>query len=348
MSIVRAAVAVVIAAATTLHAPAARADAAAEALFGEGRQLIAAGKIPEACDRFQRSQALEPKVGTLLNLGDCRERQGQLANAWAAFMDASSLAIRQNDDRATEAKRRAALIEPRLAHLTITVTGVPELAISRNGESVAAAAWNTSIPVDPGTQLIEARAPGYKSWSTRVELAAGAHGATAVPALEVDPDAPRPEVPVAPRVILPPLGRLAFGVALGGNSETDIVGGIRVVGGYAVPRGAIRATFSLLYTRWHPDDADPYHVVQQWMLGVGFDYLLAWHKGLASAAGLGAGIDVLDDNYDVVSSENWIALRASPLVVRLGSPRLELGLHGMFVIPSKIVVGVIGVDWYVW
>jgi hypothetical protein len=345
----RTALGLVILAAILAHAAPARADAAAEALFGEGRDLMAAGKIAEACDKYQRSQLLEPKVGTLLNLGDCRERQGQLANAWAAFMEASSLAIRDHDeDRSTEARRRAALLEPSLGSVTIKVTPTPGLVITRNGQPVPAAAWDTSVPVDPGAHAIAASAPGYLPWSGKIEVAVGAHGDLAVPALAIDPAARLPEVPAGPFVVKPAVGRFGFGLAFGGTSDSDIVGGARLVANYPVPRGAIRATFQALYGREHPEE-DPYHLVERYGLNLGFDYLLGWGDGLASAAGIGFGMDVVDDNYENgLSSNNWFSLRASPLIVRLTSPRLELGLHLLFVTSANILVGVVGVDWFVW
>ena len=44
----------------------------------------------------------------------------------------------------------------------------------------------------------------------------------------------------------------------------------------------------------------------------------------------------------------WAALRASPIVVRFGHPNIELGLHFMYVFQAKVVVGVLGADWFVW
>jgi len=331
------------------HPAPARADPAAEALFREGRELILAGKISEACDKFQRSEDLEAKVGTLLNLGDCREQEGQLADAWDAFTQAQALATRSGDDRVALATDRAAALEPRLAHLTIKVTAhVPGLAITRNGRPVAEAVWDTEIPVDPGPNDIAATAPGYKPRATSVELAVGAHGAATVPALEVDPFAARANGPPGAEsfVVTPPLARVGFGLAIGGTSDSDIVVGVRVVGGYAVPRGAVRATLQGLWTR--ENDDDPYHHIDLYAIGLGFDYLLAWGRGLASALGVGAGIDITDDNYDGVSRDTWTTVRASPLVIRLASPKLEIGLHLQLVFPAKVVVGVLAVDWFVW
>jgi hypothetical protein len=236
--------------------------------------------------------------------------------------------------------------------LTITVAAegrAADLTITRDGVPVLAAVWDRAVPVDPGTHEIAANAPGYKPWTTSLSIELGARDAVAVPALEADPYATRPELPGVERPSgpNPPLRYLAVGAAFGGTSDTDIVGGGRLIGSYPAPHGAVRATLQYLYTRWHPDE-DPYHLVELHAVGLGFDYLLAWRKGLASAAGLGGGIDFYDDNYAGKSSDNFFQLRASPLIVRLGSPRLEIGLHAYYAVSQEILTAVVGVDWFVW
>src|SRR3954462_4312170 len=72
--------------------PDAQQKAAAEALFDEGRQLFAQGQIEQACRKFEQSQDVAPGVGILLYLGDCYERVGRLASAWATFRSAASKA----------------------------------------------------------------------------------------------------------------------------------------------------------------------------------------------------------------------------------------------------------------
>src|SRR6186713_2555584 len=67
--------------------------AAAEALFDEAYQLLAQGQYESACRRFEQSQEIDPGVGTLLYLGDCFERSGKTASAWATFREASSAAL---------------------------------------------------------------------------------------------------------------------------------------------------------------------------------------------------------------------------------------------------------------
>ena len=63
-------------------------SAEAEAAFGEGDRLMAAGKIAEACDAFEASNRVEQRAGTLIRLGECREKNRQLASAWSAYKDA--------------------------------------------------------------------------------------------------------------------------------------------------------------------------------------------------------------------------------------------------------------------
>src|SRR5690242_3308720 len=69
-----------VAAAALIAAPAARAQgtdpAAAQGLFDEAKQLVAQGRIAEACPKFVASFKLDPKPGTAVNLADCLERSG--------------------------------------------------------------------------------------------------------------------------------------------------------------------------------------------------------------------------------------------------------------------------------
>ncbi|MBL8743281.1 MAG: hypothetical protein JNK04_19355, partial [Myxococcales bacterium] len=65
---------------------------AAEALFESAKQRMEAGDYAGACAKFDASQSLDPAIGTLLHLGDCYERIGRTASAWAAFLEAASLA----------------------------------------------------------------------------------------------------------------------------------------------------------------------------------------------------------------------------------------------------------------
>ena len=161
------------------------AGAQAEVLFREGRDLMAAGKYPEACAALEESQKLEPAITTLLNLAGCREKAHQVATAWGLFLDAERQ-TRSASDKATKqlngiAKTRAQNLESRVSKLVINVPQnhqVDGLEIARNNDRVASVMWNRALPIDGGTYTITARAPGTSTWSTQVTIAPEADSKT--------------------------------------------------------------------------------------------------------------------------------------------------------------------------
>lgn len=164
-----AAISLVIVGMTT--APARAQNAAAETLFADGERLLKEGKVAQACDSFEASNRVEPRAGTLVNLGLCREQNHQLAAAWSAFKDALT---RVKDPKKKEvAQARVAAIEPRLSYLTISVSDdsrIEGLVVTRNGQTVDPALWNRAVPVDGGASVIAGRAPGHEEWSTTVDV----------------------------------------------------------------------------------------------------------------------------------------------------------------------------------
>jgi len=145
--------------------------AAAEALFDDGRKLMTAGKYPQACAKFEASQALDPGVGTSLNLADCYEKMGRTASAWAQFRETMSAARRAgSSERERIARERSEALEPKLSYLTIITWKGQDVTVSRDGQALDAAVLSTPIPVDPGTHAIAASAPGKRAWTTDVTV----------------------------------------------------------------------------------------------------------------------------------------------------------------------------------
>lgn len=157
---------------------------AAQTLFDEARALMKAKRFAEACKKLEASQKLDPGAGTLLNLATCYEQNGQTASAWITYKDAAAASAARHPDWVTEANEQAAALEPRLSHLTITVSAVPGLVVTRDGVVVEPSTYGVALPVDPGSHTIEASAPGHASYSTKLEVGAAKDEKTiAIPAL---------------------------------------------------------------------------------------------------------------------------------------------------------------------
>ena len=187
--------------------------AAAETLFVEARKLLAAGKYAEACKALTDSQRLDPGVGTLLNLGRCYEKLGKTASAWTMYREATAAArASRQPAREKNARTAAEALEPKLAKLTLVVTGLettPQLQVTRDGEVVNQAVWGSAVAIDPGPHQLEASAPGRKPWRGQMTAEPGKIITVTVPTLEPDAAAAmarvaKPSAPVPSKAAAPP------------------------------------------------------------------------------------------------------------------------------------------------
>lgn len=173
MGRVAAIVAAVVAAwASVGHADVAQ-DRAAE-LFDEGQRLIDAGKVDAACAKFAASFAVDPALGTKLNLADCTERQGKLVAALALFQEVELEAGRASPDTVNQARQvlareRIALVQRKLVKVALRV-GAPEraglvIALDSGDERrvISRELWSTPLYAEPGAIVVEASAPGYRT-----------------------------------------------------------------------------------------------------------------------------------------------------------------------------------------
>ena len=204
-------------------------SAAAQALWDEAKALAQQGDYQGACPKFAESHALDPQLGTLMNLADCYARVGKVASAWARFVEASEVAAARGDRREEEARRRAAELEPKLTKLRVVVRDpVDGLALTRDGEAIGQALWGSEVPVDPGDVTLRAEAPGYAPWEKSVAVTAeGEVVEVEVPPLE-PADTPEPGEVLVDQPSGTPF--MVLGIAIAGVGVVGLVVGAVLAG----------------------------------------------------------------------------------------------------------------------
>jgi serine/threonine-protein kinase len=158
-------------------APSASEKAAAEALFQEGTELMQKQSYPEACAKFEASNAIESGLGVKLWLADCYDRAGRTASAWALFTEASALAQKSGqEERERMAHERAGDLEKRLSKLELGMPaqGLPaNYGVELDGVEIPSASVGSALPVDPGDHVIVVRAPGFEPHTLRETVPPG-------------------------------------------------------------------------------------------------------------------------------------------------------------------------------
>lgn len=241
-----------LAAADDARAEPTRDAAAAETFFAEGRALLKAGRLAEACSKFEASQRLDPANGTLMNLADCYEKVGRLASSWLAFREAAASAEAAGQAaRASHARTRAASLEPRLCRLRVDVHPSIVVPVLRDGTTLDRAVWGESVPVDAGAHTVVVRTNGLDVWTRSVDVSPATPNGPcetvsvsipAIPGTDVAPEAPPPPGPTAARAATtaPPPPERPAPLVVTHRSPVPLV----VAGGGAVLMG-VGAVFGL-------------------------------------------------------------------------------------------------------
>jgi len=148
----------------------------AKELFYEAHEAVERGDDVTACRKFEESLALFRRASTLLNLGDCSERLGKLADALRYWTQAAAL-LESSDPRMTLTKEQIARIDRRVPRLQLVLPrSLPEdavVAVDGHALPSAEAGTRVELPVDPGEHHVVLRAAGHKNHDRRVALAEG-------------------------------------------------------------------------------------------------------------------------------------------------------------------------------
>jgi hypothetical protein len=154
------------------------------------------GDYERACPKLEESYRLDPATGALHALALCHERQGRFASAWVELMDVASRANAERyPERENAARERAEALKKRLSFLTVDVrpetAALAGVSVSRDGVPLGPAAWGTRIPIDPGSHVVVAEAPGHEPFRVSVAIGDEPQSKTiVVPKLRPIPAAP--------------------------------------------------------------------------------------------------------------------------------------------------------------
>ena len=200
--------------------------AAAEALFNKGLADMEAGKLDTGCPALAESYRLDPRLGTLFTVAECRARAGAIATAVTLFEDYLSAYGRltpgeqaKQKGRNKLATARKAELEPQVPKLTIRLeAGAPSDAeVKRDDVVLKGPSLGVALPVDPGEHTLTTQLPGGPLHEQKVTIAKGEAKEVSLPVLPVP--AAKPESP--PPATRPPPGPPP---PEGGMSPLKIVG----------------------------------------------------------------------------------------------------------------------------
>jgi hypothetical protein len=141
-----------------------------------GYLLAKQGRCNEALPHLTESLRLDVRAITLINLAQCEESVGRLADAMGHWVDARARAQAESArDIEEEAEKRATALEPRLARIAIVpAANMPKDAvIERDGAALGAASMGLPLPVNPGTHTITVKIKGHADAMKTVTLAEG-------------------------------------------------------------------------------------------------------------------------------------------------------------------------------
>jgi hypothetical protein len=144
----------------------------AESLFKDGMQRFDKGDVAGACASFTESLRLDPKLGTLLNLALCHEKQGKTATAWHEYSTGAAWATQNGQkDRREFANQHAVTLEGQLSRVIIQLPPARELSsVEVDGEPLPEPRWYLPLYLDPGAHTIAVSAPGKYRETVKVNI----------------------------------------------------------------------------------------------------------------------------------------------------------------------------------
>ncbi len=193
-------------------------------LFAEAREAFVAGDYATACPKYEEVVRLKPGLGARIGLGDCYRAQGRLSKAWETYkavVDEVPEVVKRAkgfteqskaQKRGDEARARITEIEPKIGWIVVVVpeaaAALPNLTVHLDGMVLAREKFGVRLPVDRGEHVIDAGAPGKKTWGKSVAMGEGAELSVTlqpleddVPPVKTDPVVKPPPNEITPAIV---------------------------------------------------------------------------------------------------------------------------------------------------
>ena len=237
--------------------PSASERATARSLAQEGYAALTKKDYAAAEDRFRRADELVHAPTLVLDRARALVGMGHFGEAYAAFqaviaeeVPAKAPAVWKRARKAAEQEIEA--IKPRVAWLTVRVTGASEPHVEIDGKPLPASSLGQRLPANAGERVVTASAEGFVSKESKQTLSEGAEAELELELLPVPK--PAPVVVVAPPPAPDPaeqeterrgqrnrtLSYVAFGVAGAGLAVGAATGVL-----WLKARSDIKASFGL-------------------------------------------------------------------------------------------------------
>ena len=205
--------------ATPLQAQTGEQRSQARALAGQGYDALQRKNFVKAEELFRRADALVHAPTLVLDHARALVGLGRLVEAHEGFAQVLREGVAPNAPwqwrtAVDTAKAELAVVEPRLAWLTVTVRGPQAPEVQIDSKLLRQAALGVPLATDPGSHIVTVRADRFLPTQKAITLSEG-QSAKLELLLEQDPAAPPLPLPVAkeaPKVIIleraqPPKGK---------------------------------------------------------------------------------------------------------------------------------------------
>jgi hypothetical protein len=156
---------------------------AARVLFSEALRDEEKSHFAAALEKFQHVAAVKETPPVRYRIGTCYEGLGRRAQAFASYQATVRLGEGepQSSDVVQAARARMDALSKRVARLTLTLASdaPPEAEVRIDGENVGA--LRDAVPLEPGSHVVTASAPGRAPFRSELTLYEGAEASLAIP-----------------------------------------------------------------------------------------------------------------------------------------------------------------------